>query len=64
MPISKIKYLQTVIFKIVSKDLNIKDTYIGSTTDFTRCKARIKFLAQVKLFQLLDHERAKRFYMI
>ena len=40
MPISKIDYCKTVIFKIVSKDLDIKDTFIVTTTDFTRCKAR------------------------
>jgi hypothetical protein len=60
MPISKIDYSQTVIFKIVSKNLNIKDTYIGSTTDFTRCKARHKFLATSKAFSTIRARESQK----
>jgi len=38
MPLTQIDYSKTIIYKIVSNDLNIKEIYIGSTTDFTRRK--------------------------
>lgn len=31
-----IDYSKTIIYKIVFKDINIKDSYVGSTTDFIR----------------------------
>lgn len=34
MPINPIKYSNTMIYKIVCKDLNIKDCYVGHTTNF------------------------------
>lgn len=34
MPRKIIDYSKTVIYKIVCNDLNIKDCYVGSTTDF------------------------------
>ena len=40
--IMKRDYSKTIIFKIVCNDLNIKDLYIGSTTDFIRFKAFLK----------------------
>jgi hypothetical protein len=42
MPRMPIDYSKTVIYKIVCNDLNIKDLYIGSTTDFTRRKRQHK----------------------
>ena len=42
MPHSKIDYSKTVIYKIVCKSLNIKDLYVGNTTDFTRRKTKHK----------------------
>ena len=43
MPISKIDYRNLVIFyKIVYKDLSVKDVYVGSTTDFIRRKSTHK----------------------
>jgi hypothetical protein len=42
MPRTPISYLNTVIYKIVCKDLNIKDIYVGHTTEFTRRKSTHK----------------------
>ena len=38
MPKQPIKYDDTCFYKIVCKDLNIQDLYIGHTTDFRRRK--------------------------
>ena len=38
MPLNNIDYSKTIIYKIVCNDLNIKDVYIGHTTDFIRRK--------------------------
>ena len=38
-----IDYSKTIIYKIVCKDLTIKDLYVGHTTDFTRRKAQHKY---------------------
>ena len=37
-----IDFSKNIIYKLVCKDLDIKDTYVGSTTDFTRRKAKHK----------------------
>jgi predicted GIY-YIG superfamily endonuclease len=42
MPRCAIDYTNTVIYTIVSKDLNLDYCYVGSTTDFTRRKAQHK----------------------
>jgi hypothetical protein len=36
MPMKIIDYSKTVMYKIVSNDLNINDCYVGSTTEFTK----------------------------
>ena len=38
MPRKPINYQNTIIYKIVCNDLNIKDLYVGHTTDFRRRK--------------------------
>lgn len=38
MPIKKIDYANTIIYKIVCNDASITDMYIGHTTDFRRRK--------------------------
>jgi hypothetical protein len=38
MPKMNIDYSKTVTYKIVSNDLNIRDCYVGSTTEFTKRK--------------------------
>lgn len=38
MPKQAINYQNTIIYKIVCKDLNIKDLYVGHTTNFTQRK--------------------------
>ena len=60
MPLSKIDYLNTVIYKIVCNDLNIKDLYIGSTTDFTRCKCNHKKLANGKAFSYISQRESQK----
>ena len=42
MPKQNVDYSKTVIYKIVCNDLNVKDIYIGSTTDYTRRKSQHK----------------------
>ena len=42
MPVQNIDYSKTIIYKIVSIDLNIKDVYIGSTTNFKERKSSHK----------------------
>ena len=43
MPRKEIDYSKTVIYKIVCNDLNVKDVYVGHTTDFTKRKASHKY---------------------
>ena len=38
MPKTPIDYSKTIIYKIVCKDLSVKDLYVGHTTDFIRRK--------------------------
>ena len=38
MPKKEIDYSNTIIYKIVSRDLNIKEYYVGHTTNFTKRK--------------------------
>ena len=40
MPKDIINYSSTIIYKIVCKDLNVKDIYIGHTTNFIKRKAQ------------------------
>ena len=42
MPRVKIDYSKTIIYKFVCNDLNIKDIYVGATTDMIRRKAKHK----------------------
>ena len=42
MPRQEINYANTVFYKIVCNNLEIKDCYIGSTTDFRRRKSSHK----------------------
>ena len=39
MPRNKIDYSKCVIYKIVCNDFNVKDIYVGHTTDFTKRKS-------------------------
>ena len=43
MPRKEIDYQNTIIYKIVCNDLNVKDVYVGHTTHFTKRKASHKF---------------------
>ena len=40
MPKNKVDYANTIIYKIVCKDLDIKDCYVGSTTNFKSRKTQ------------------------
>ena len=42
MPKKEIDYQNTIIYKIVCNDLNVKDVYVGHTTDFTKRKSHHK----------------------
>ena len=42
MPKNNINYSNTIIYKIVCNDLNIKDLYVGSTTDYYNRKSNHK----------------------
>ena len=42
MPRNEIDYSKTIIYKIVCNDLNIKDLYVGSTTNFRARKNKHK----------------------
>ena len=42
MPRKEIDYSKCIIYKIVCNDLNVKDLYVGSTTDFTKRKSQHK----------------------
>ena len=42
MPKNKIDYSKTLLYKIVCRDLNVKDCYVGHTTDFNRRKTQHK----------------------
>lgn len=42
MPLKKINYQNLVIYKLCCKDVNVKDIYIGSTTNFTSRKREHK----------------------
>ena len=57
MPLTKIDYSKTIIYKIVCNDLNVKDTYVGHTTDFTRRKKahkhRVKMDTKYKLYETI-----------
>ena len=43
MPKTTINYQDTVIYKIVCKDLSVADCYVGHTTSFAKRKARHKY---------------------
>ena len=42
MPRKAVIYLNTIIYKIVCKDLSITDVYVGQTTNFTKRKNQHK----------------------
>ena len=53
MPLKEIDYFKTIIYKIVCKDLNIKDVYVGSTTNFIQRKSSHRTCSkksQVKIY--------------
>ena len=52
MPKIPIDYTKSLIYKIVCKDLNIKDLYVGSTTDFRQRKATHKIKSKSSEFNV------------
>lgn len=42
MPVNKIDYSKTIIYRIVCKDTNITDCYVGKTTDLRSRKTQHK----------------------
>ena len=47
MPKENIDYSKTIIYKIVCKDIDIKDCYVGSTTDFVRRRYKHKSASEI-----------------
>jgi hypothetical protein len=60
MPRLPINYSKTIIYKIVCNDLNIKDIYVGHTTDFIRRKSEhirhctYECNKNIKLYQFIN----------
>ena len=52
MPKKSVDYTNTIIYKIVCKDLTIKDLYIGHTTQFTKRKSGHKADLKIKKHKL------------
>ena len=56
MPKNPIKYCCTILYKLCCKDLNIKDIYVGHTTNFTRRKYDHKnscSTKEIKVYQFI-----------
>ena len=57
MPRTAVDYSKTIIYKIVCNDLNVKDIYVGSTTDFTKRKNKHKSCCDTntsyKIYQII-----------
>ena len=54
MPRTKINYQKTVIYKIVCRDLKIKDLFVGCTTDFKRRKSEHKNMTTYNLKKVIN----------
>jgi hypothetical protein len=54
MPKKNIDYSKTIIYKIVCKDLSIKDVYIGSTTNYTKRKCNHKCYCNSNKYKYKD----------
>ena len=52
MPRKAIDYSKTIIYKIVCNDLNVKDLYVGSTTDFVNRKNKHKSSCKLQPFKI------------
>ena len=57
MPKNNINYSNTIIYKIVCNDLNVKELYIGSTTDFYNRKSNHKKRLSLKSRIRLKHSK-------
>ena len=58
MPKKTINYNNTIIYKIVCNDINIKELYVGSTTDFRRRKSQHKtacnyIINKLKVYEMI-----------
>ena len=54
MPRVSINYSKTVIYKIVCNDLEIKEIYVGHTTDFIRRKKHHKFRCKEENYKIYE----------
>jgi hypothetical protein len=48
MPLTAIDYSKTIMYKIVCKDLEVTDEYVGHTTDFEKRKNSHKTKSKTK----------------
>ena len=53
MPRIPIDYTKTIIYKFVCNDINIKDIYVGATTDMIRRKAKHISVCNNEKFKIL-----------
>jgi hypothetical protein len=44
MPRTAVDYSKRIIYKIVCKDLSVKDLYVGHTTEFVRRKYKHRYI--------------------
>lgn len=56
MPRTNINYQNTIIYKIVCNDLDIKELYVGHTTDFRRRKTGHKCSCNKETDKRYDHK--------
>jgi hypothetical protein len=62
MPLKPIDYSKTIFYRIVCNDLNIKDCYVGHTTNFIKrkqqhkynCNSELSKLSNLKVYQFID----------
>ena len=53
MPKREIDYSKTIIYRIICKDVNIKDIYIGYTTNFSQKKYAHKKIIWMKTIVII-----------
>ena len=59
MPKTIMDYGKTIMYKIVCKDLTIKDCYVGHTTDMTKRKYAHKFACNTEKDKSHNHKKYK-----
>ena len=55
MPLNEIDYSKTMFYRLVCKDLEVSDFYIGHTTDFKSRKTNIERTVKILTIQISTH---------